>query len=70
MERLKRRGRAEEKEVKLDYLDKLHTQHERWLVEKSTEWVSRSLICVPGLPFEDWIFPVELKKYALKVLYF
>lgn len=37
MERLERRGRAEEKGVKLDYLDKLHVQHERWLVEKSTE---------------------------------
>lgn len=39
MERLERRGRSEEKGVKLDYLDKLHNQHERWLVEKSTEWV-------------------------------
>lgn len=37
MERLQLRGRDEEKEVKLDYLDKLHVQHERWLVEKSTE---------------------------------
>ncbi|XP_069577643.1 deoxyguanosine kinase, mitochondrial [Brachyistius frenatus] len=37
MERLAHRGRAEEKGVKLDYLDKLHVQHERWLVEKSTE---------------------------------
>uniref|UniRef100_A0A1A7XIB6 deoxyguanosine kinase n=2 Tax=Iconisemion striatum TaxID=60296 RepID=A0A1A7XIB6_9TELE len=37
MERLRRRGRPEENEVKLDYLDKLHAQHERWLVEKSTE---------------------------------
>ncbi|XP_037536017.1 deoxyguanosine kinase, mitochondrial [Nematolebias whitei] len=37
MERLRRRGRPEENEVKLDYLDKLHVQHERWLVEKSTK---------------------------------
>lgn len=39
LERLQRRGRAEEEGVTLDYLEKLHVQHERWLVEKSTEWV-------------------------------
>ncbi|XP_049618278.1 deoxyguanosine kinase, mitochondrial [Syngnathus scovelli] len=37
MERLHRRGRQEEKTVQLDYLQKLHEQHERWLVEKKTE---------------------------------
>lgn len=37
LERLEHRGRPEEKGVKLDYLEKLHIQHEQWLVEKSTE---------------------------------
>ncbi|XP_061448973.1 deoxyguanosine kinase, mitochondrial isoform X2 [Rhineura floridana] len=37
MERLRRRARPEEKEVQLRYLEQLHTQHENWLVEKSTE---------------------------------
>lgn len=37
IERLAHRGRDEEKGVKLDYLEKLHVQHEKWLVEKSTE---------------------------------
>lgn len=37
LKRLQHRGRAEEEGVKLDYLEMLHVQHERWLVEKSTE---------------------------------
>nr|XP_061803878.1 deoxyguanosine kinase, mitochondrial-like [Nerophis lumbriciformis] len=37
MERLKLRGRPEEETVTLDYLQKLHEQHQKWLVDKSTE---------------------------------
>ncbi|XP_056430526.1 deoxyguanosine kinase, mitochondrial-like [Hyla sarda] len=35
-ERLQKRGRKEEKTVTQDYLKKLHDQHERWLIEKTT----------------------------------
>ncbi|XP_061585162.1 deoxyguanosine kinase, mitochondrial [Cololabis saira] len=52
MERLKRRGRSEEKEVKLDYLEKLHAQHERWLVEKSTEIHFEKLKKIPVLELD------------------
>ncbi|XP_047447918.1 deoxyguanosine kinase, mitochondrial isoform X2 [Mugil cephalus] len=52
MERLERRGRAEEKGVKLDYLDKLHVQHERWLVEKSTEIHFENLKQIPVLQLD------------------
>lgn len=52
MERLRRRGRAEEKEVKLEYLDKLHVQHERWLVEKSTEIHFDKLKQIPVLQLD------------------
>ncbi|XP_055018076.1 deoxyguanosine kinase, mitochondrial isoform X2 [Boleophthalmus pectinirostris] len=37
MERLKIRARPEEGAVQQEYLDKLHVQHERWLLDKSTE---------------------------------
>ncbi|XP_034548559.1 deoxyguanosine kinase, mitochondrial isoform X2 [Notolabrus celidotus] len=52
MERLEHRGRAEEKEVKLDYLNKLHSQHERWLVEKSTETHFEKLKQIPVLQLD------------------
>lgn len=52
LERLKSRGRAEEKEVKLDYLEKLHIQHERWLVEKSTEIHFEKLKQIPVLQID------------------
>uniref|UniRef100_A0A3Q3WX13 deoxyguanosine kinase n=1 Tax=Mola mola TaxID=94237 RepID=A0A3Q3WX13_MOLML len=52
MQRLEHRGRAEEKGVKLDYLDKLHVQHERWLVEKSTEIHFEKLKNIPVLQLD------------------
>ncbi|XP_059820759.1 deoxycytidine kinase 2-like isoform X2 [Hypanus sabinus] len=49
LERLQQRGRAEEKNVQLDYLEKLHSQHENWLVNKSTELHFEYLKTVPVL---------------------
>ncbi|XP_019908469.1 deoxyguanosine kinase, mitochondrial isoform X2 [Esox lucius] len=49
LERLGRRGRTEEKGVQLDYLETLHTQHEEWLVEKSTQLHFEHLTKVPVL---------------------
>lgn len=52
LERLKRRGRAEEEGVKLDYLETLHVQHERWLVEKTTEIHFEKLKQIPILQLD------------------
>uniref|UniRef100_A0A8C6SM15 Deoxyguanosine kinase n=1 Tax=Neogobius melanostomus TaxID=47308 RepID=A0A8C6SM15_9GOBI len=41
--------RPEEQEVQQDYLEKLHVQHERWLLDKSTEVHSESLRAAPVL---------------------
>ncbi|NXA22668.1 DGUOK protein, partial [Ibidorhyncha struthersii] len=37
LERLRRRARSEEGGIQLGYLQQLHAQHERWLVEKTTQ---------------------------------
>ncbi|XP_028596955.1 deoxyguanosine kinase, mitochondrial isoform X1 [Podarcis muralis] len=49
MERLRQRGRPEEKGVQLRYLEQLHTQHEHWLMEKSTEIHSENIRNAPVL---------------------
>ncbi|XP_060643287.2 deoxyguanosine kinase, mitochondrial isoform X1 [Anolis sagrei] len=49
MERLRRRARAEESEVQLQYLEQLHTQHENWLLEKTTQVHSESVRDAPVL---------------------
>ncbi|KAK0138735.1 Deoxyguanosine kinase, mitochondrial [Merluccius polli] len=52
MERVGRRGRAEESGLELDYLEKLHTQHEKWLIEKSTKLHFEKLKHIPVLELD------------------
>ncbi|XP_075456720.1 deoxyguanosine kinase, mitochondrial-like isoform X1 [Ascaphus truei] len=48
-ERLQRRARLEELTVQLKYLEKLHDQHENWLVKKTTDIHFENLKNIPVL---------------------
>nr|XP_020635781.1 deoxyguanosine kinase, mitochondrial [Pogona vitticeps] len=49
LERMRHRGRPEEREVPLHYLEQLHAQHESWLVTKTTPIHSERLRATPVL---------------------
>ncbi|XP_078095492.1 deoxycytidine kinase 2-like [Mustelus asterias] len=49
LERLRQRGRDEEKEVQLDYLKQLHSRHENWLVKHCMELHFEHLKNIPVL---------------------
>ncbi|XP_072341988.1 deoxycytidine kinase 2-like isoform X1 [Scyliorhinus torazame] len=49
LERLRQRGRDEEKEIQLGYMKQLHSRHENWLVKHSTELHFEHLKNIPVL---------------------